>query len=293
MRVPGVWLRVLACAVVALAGGLGVARGQSGPPPPGAVGMDSGPRKQNPDPVVAEVDGNSIRLSEVGDAIRTMPGGGAGNSLETLYPAALRRLIEREALVIRAHAEGVAGDPAVQRHMQAAANQVLENAYLHYAAAKLVTDQLLSARYDAEIKGKPGPLEVHGRVILVATEAAAESAIARLAAGADFAAVAQDVSKDRTAVAGGDLGFVRRDALGSEVGAVLFALRPGEVTPYPVRTTVGWFVLKAEARRLGPPPTFAEAHDRLEAECERDQVSTVVQAALSGATVRAYDMSGH
>ena len=56
-------MRVLACAVVALAGGLGVARGQSGPPPPGAVGMDSGPRKQNPDPVVAEnLHGRIVRF---------------------------------------------------------------------------------------------------------------------------------------------------------------------------------------------------------------------------------------
>ena len=36
-------------------------------------------------------------------------------------------------------------DPTVRRHMQEAANQVLESAYLRLATAKMVTDQMLSA----------------------------------------------------------------------------------------------------------------------------------------------------
>ncbi|MGA3403659.1 MAG: peptidylprolyl isomerase [Acetobacteraceae bacterium] len=294
MRIPGVALRVLAaCAALAFAGMPAGGRAQSGPPPPGAVGMDNGPAKPDTDPVVAEVEGQTIHLSEVGDAIRAMPGGGAGNSLETLYPVALRGAIEREALVVRAHAGGLAADPTVARHMREAANRVLEDAYLHQETAKRVTDQMLSARYDAEIKGKPGPEEVHGGVILVPTEAEAQDIIARLAAGGDFAALARQSSKDGTSVKGGDLGFVRRDALGPEVGAVLFALRPGEVTPFPVRTAVGWFVLRSEARRPGPTPTFVEVRNRLLAESERANVPAVVEAALNGLTVRAYDMTGH
>jgi peptidyl-prolyl cis-trans isomerase C len=294
MRIADIWLRVLAaCVAMTLAGDLATARAQTGPAPRGAVGMDSGSAKSASDPVVAEVDGSAIHLSELGDTIRAMPGGGGGNSLETLYPMALRRAIERQALVIRAHTDGVAEDPTVRRHMQEAANQVLENAYLHHATARMVTDETLSARYDAEIRGQPGPQEVHGQAILVPTEAMAGELIAKLAAGADFAALAHLSSKDGTSASGGDLGFVRRDALGPEVGAALFALRPGEVTPYPVRTAAGWFVLRVETRRFGAIPNFAEVHDRLEAESERDNVAAVVRAALGGLTVRTYDMNGH
>jgi peptidyl-prolyl cis-trans isomerase C len=278
---------------MALAGDPATARAQTGPAPPGAVGLEPGPAKSASDPVVAEVDGSAIHLSEVGDTIRAMPGGGAGSSLETLYPMALRRVIERQALVTRAHADGVADDPTVRRHMQEAANHVLENAYLHHAAARMVTDETLSARYDAEVRGQPGPREVHGQAILVPTEAVADEVIAKLAAGADFAALARLSSKDGTSASGGDLGFVRRDALGPEVGAALFALRPGEVTPYPVRTAAGWFVLRVEARRLAATPSFAEVHDRLEAEIERDNVAAVARAAVGGLTVRTYDMNGH
>jgi peptidyl-prolyl cis-trans isomerase C len=294
MRVADVWLRVLAaCAAMALAGDPAAAQAQTAPAPPGAVGMQGSSAKPASDPVVAEVDGTAIHLSEVGDTIRAMPGGGAGNTLEALYPTALRRVVERQALVTRAYADGVADDPTVRRHMQEAADQVLENAYLHHAAARMVTDEALSARYDAEVRGQPGQREVHGQAILVPTEAMAEEIIAKLAAGADFAALARLSSKDATAASGGDLGFVRRDALGPEVGAALFALRPGEVTPYPVRTAAGWFVLRVEARRLAATPSFAEVHDRLEAESERDTVAAVARAALGGLTVRTYDMNGH
>jgi peptidyl-prolyl cis-trans isomerase C len=294
MRIPGVRLHVVAaCIAVAVAGGVGAARAQTGPVPRGAVGMDSGPAKSDSDPVVAEVEGQQIHLSELGDAIRALPGGGAGNSLETLYPVGLQRVIEREALVLRARAEGVAGDPAVRRHVEEAVGRVLEDAYLRHATDKMVTDQALNARYDAEIRGRPGPEEVRGAAILVPTEVAAEEIIAQLAAGADFAALAHRSSKDASAANGGDLGFVTREGLSPEVGAVLFSLRPDEVTAYPVRTAAGWFVLRSDARRLGATPSFTQARDRLVAEIERDNVAVVMQSVMRGLSIRTYDMNGN
>jgi peptidyl-prolyl cis-trans isomerase C len=255
--------------------------------------MDNGPPKQANDPVVAIVGKESIHFSEVGDEIRTMPGGGAGNAFETLYPVARNRLIERMALVLKAQADGVAADPTVQRHMREVANQVLVDAYLHHATAKLVTDQMLTARYDAEIRGKPGPEEVHGQAILVPTEAEARDIIAKLAAGADFDSLSEQPSSMTKSKIGGDLGFVRREQVAPQVGAVLFALRPGQVAPYPVRAPVGWFVLRTVARRFAATPTFSEARERLEAECEADNVAAVARAALSGIAVKEYDMNGH
>ncbi len=294
MRVSGTWILVLAvCSAAMLVGNVTGGLAQNGPPPPGAVGMDSGATNSNPDPVVAMVDNRSIHLSEVGDAIHAMPAGGAGNSFQALYPVALRSLVTREALVVKAEKAGLPADPTVRRHMQEAANQVLENAYLQQEAAKLVTDKMLTERYDAEIRDKPGPEEVHGHLILVPTEAEAQDIIAKLAAGADFATLARQSRYPAVANSGGDIGFVRRTGLNPEVAAVLFALRPGETAAYPVETPIGWFVLRAEARRTAPTPTFAEARDRLQAESEAALVPVVMKAALTGLTVRTYDMTGH
>lgn len=284
--------RVLALCAAALCVAVpsGHAQGGGGIPP-GVVGATGVTAPQPSDPVVAEVDGRQIHLSELDDEIRQLPGG-AATPYQTMYPIALRRLIERRAMMVRAVEDGLAMDPTVKRHMREAADQVLEEAYLNRATGRLVTENMLLARYNAEVRGKPGPEEVHARAILVSTKAAARRVIAKLAAGADFSALARKFSIDPSSRSGGDLGFVTRNGVNPLLAAVLFALPAGQVTAYPVRTAAGWFVLQAVARRAAPTPTFAEARDRLKAESQRDQVGAVVRAALAGMTIRTYDMTG-
>jgi len=292
MRVPGVWLRILvACAGVALAGGLADARAQTGAAPPGAVGVDSG-SKPDSDPVVAEVEGKSIHLSEVGDAIRALPARGGNNPFEVLFPAVRQRLIERGALVQQAQREGLDKDPEVRRAMQAAMDRVLENAVLRHDGAADVTEQALRRRYDETVAGKPGPTEVHARVIVLPSEQEAQEVIDKLAKGADFATLARQISTDASRGSGGDLGFIRRDTVNAEAAAVLFALSPGEVTAYPVRTAAGWCVLKVEARRNMPTPTYADATTALREELLREDVKRVVRETLRGVVVRVYNLNG-
>ena len=294
MKMLEQWRLVLAaCAILGCSDAAAQTSPSGGPAPPGAVGNLGSIRKTAADPIVAQINGQAIRESEVADEIHRLPGGGSPGAFTALYNVALRRLIDREALVVQARDGGYADDAVVVRRMQEASDQALEEAYLQKATSQLVTEAMLLQRYDSEVRGKPGPEEVHGWAILVPTEAQAADIIAKLAGGADFATLAKQSSKDVSAREGGDLGFVQQSTLAPLVGAVLFELRPGEVTPYPVRTPVGWFVLKVESRRTGPTPSFAEAHDRLEAEAQRAAVGQVLAAALQGTTVQAFDANGN
>lgn len=297
MIISGQWLSLPAAAAI-LGCICGVSLAQNAPSgepaPPGAVGsLGSMTTPPGPDPLVAQVGDQQIHMSDLTDEIRELPGGGSPGAFAGLYNIALRRLIDRKAVVAQAVRIGLAIDPTVVRHMGEASDTVLEEAYLQKATTDRVTESMLLARYQAEIAGKPGPQAVHGWAILVPTEAQATDIIAKLTAGADFSALAHQVSKDGSAHAGGDLGFVQRANLSPEVGAVLFELRPDQVAPYPVPTPVGWFVLKAGARQTTPTPTFAEAHDRLLAECQRDAVGAVIAAALRAAAVQTYDANGN
>ncbi len=242
--------------------------------------------------IVAEVDGRPIHLAEVGDAIRRLPGAGGDNSFESLFSPVLRRLIERQALVVRANAEGIAEIPEVRRRVQVATDQVLENEYLRHKIEPTISETALLARYDAQVKGKPGPVVVHAWAILTPTEDNALSVIGALAAGANFALLAHQFSTDSTAAAGGDLGFVRRGALSPELAAVVFSLRPGEVSAYPVRSAAGWFILKTESRGRTPTPSFAQARGFLLEEMIREQVHSVTQDVLNQAVIRVYSMAG-
>ncbi|OYV36665.1 MAG: hypothetical protein B7Z80_14945, partial [Rhodospirillales bacterium 20-64-7] len=213
--------------------------------------------------VVAEVDGRAVTLGDVGDAIAELPPTVQALPLMTLFPRIVDELVRRQALDIRAHQQGIDEKPAVRRKIQAATDKVLADEFLRSDALRPVTEAALLARYTQEIAGKPGPDQVRTRIIMVPTEQEARSIIAELHAGTDFATLARQVSKDTTAPAGGDLGYLARDGLNPEIGAVAFALRPGDVSPYPVSSMDAWFVIKVEDRRQGKAATYQEIAPQL------------------------------
>jgi peptidyl-prolyl cis-trans isomerase D len=85
-----------------------------------------------------------------------------------------------------------------------------------------------------------------------ATKAKADSlAAAARAEGADFAALARRHSDDPvSSVNGGDIGWIRPEALDAGIQAAVAALSEGQVSD-PVQTPFGWHVLRLEARHEG------------------------------------------
>lgn len=72
---------------------------------------------------------------------------------------------------------------------------------------------------------------------------------ARIAGGADFAAVARENSEDvSTAPSGGSLGWFAQDQFGPEFGAQVAALQDGQVSA-PFKTQAGWHVVLREGTR--------------------------------------------
>jgi parvulin-like peptidyl-prolyl isomerase len=74
----------------------------------------------------------------------------------------------------------------------------------------------------------------------------ADSLLARLREGEDFADLARRVTDDpATKEAGGDLGLFGRGAMLPEVERAAFAMRPGDLSPEPVKSPVGYHLIKA------------------------------------------------
>ena len=242
--------------------------------------------------MVAEVEGRAITLGDVGDAIRSLPTAMAMLPFETLYPGILDQLITREALVIHAQNQSLEENSAVRRKIRAATDNVLQDEYLRREAAKGITEDALLARYKRDIEGRPGPEVVHARIIMVPTEKEASDLIAELKGGADFATVARRSSKDYTAQTGGDLGFVAREAVNAEIGSVIFALEPGQLAPFPVRSINSWFVVKVEERRREPTPGFASMHTQLTRELVQEAATQLTRSATTGLKVRQFDLLG-
>ena len=96
-------------------------------------------------------------------------------------------MIDHEALTMNARRAGLDTRPEIQREMRAAADLVLERAWLAVVTPPKVTDAAVEARYNRQYANRPATDEVHARHILVGTEAEAKSVLEELKGGADFA----------------------------------------------------------------------------------------------------------
>jgi peptidyl-prolyl cis-trans isomerase C len=244
------------------------------------------------DTVVAEVGPHTITWGNIADSIRAMPPIVGNVPFPALYQRVATQLVEQEALVLRGERAGLDKDPAVRRRQQNAADQALAADVLRRSLAPNLTDQALRETYNTLVAHKPGPEEVRARIIVVESREQADGLIQRLAKGADFAGLAREFSNDGTAADGGDLGYVRLDMVSPEIGSVMFALAPGQATAYPVKSHNLWFIVRVEARRQPPAPTFEAARGALQQDVGHAGAAEVMREAVKLAPVTYYGLTG-
>jgi peptidyl-prolyl cis-trans isomerase C len=99
---------------------------------------------------------------------------------------------------------------------------------------------------------------VRARHILVASRDDAREVLRQLEDGADFAALARQVSLDpATRLEGGDIGYFTAAGMLPEFARVAFATPRGAVSE-PFQTEAGWHVLTVIDRRAQPRPSLDE-----------------------------------
>ena len=242
--------------------------------------------------VVAEVNERPVTWGDVADTIRAMPTIVSAIPFQQLYQNATVQVMQQKALVQIGETTGLDKDRVVQRRMKNAAEQVMASEVLRRSLAPNITDQALRAVYDGVIAGKPGADEVQARIIMVDTKEEAIGLIQQLQVGGDFSALARRLSKDGTASSGGELGYAKLDMLAPEIGSVMFALAPGQMTAFPVRSSNSWFIIKIEGRRQPPTPSFAEARPALERDIIHAGMPELMRMALQPATVKYHGLAG-
>jgi len=156
-----------------------------------------------------------------------------------------------------------------------------ESVSLDYAEGSLaqleagitVTEDDLQAYYAENKDRYAAPERRRARHILLATEAEAKAALARLKAGEDFATLARTLSKDTgSAESGGDLGLSDRNAFVKPFADALFAMAQGE-TRGPVKTDFGFHIIRLEGIEGGGTRAFADVRAELDQELRRDRAA--------------------
>ena len=300
-------LFVLCCAAAAIAAPVsaqqpanpqGQAQPQGHPKPPAAPAAPAKPPAQAAqpalkDPVVATVNGQPIRLSELEVAQQSLPQQYRNMPLQAVFPARLDRIIDSKLVVQEGKKSKVTEDPAFKKRMAFVEDQVLQDFWIQREIARQVTADKLQKRYEERLKQMPTEEEVHARHILVSTEDEAKALIAEIKKGTAFDKLAKEKSTDKASGAeGGDLGWFKKSDMVKEFADAAFNLKKGELTEAPVKTQFGYHVIKVEDRRKAPPPAFEEMADQLKEEMAREAVTAQLDQLRSGAKIEKFAMDG-
>src|SRR5918993_3742999 len=300
-------LFVLCCAAAAIAAPVSAqqppnpqaqAQPQGQPKPPAAPAAPAKPPAQAAqpalkDPVVATVNGQPIRLSELEVAQQSLPQQYRNMPLQAVFPALLDRIIDSKLVVQEGKKSKVTEDPAFKKRMAFVEDQVLQDFWIQREIARQVTADKLQKRYEERLKQMPTEEEVHARHILVSTEDEAKALIAEIKKGAAFDKLAKEKSTDKASGAeGGDLGWFKKSDMVKEFADAAFNLKKGELTEAPVKTQFGYHVIKVEDRRKAPPPAFEEMADQLKEEMAREAVTAQLDQLRSGAKIEKFAMDG-
>jgi len=151
-------------------------------------------------------------------------------------------------------------------------------------ATMTVTPQEIDARYRQNIQTYSTPEQVRASHILLKTEGKdeaavqkqAEAVLAKVKAGADFAALAKQYSEDGSKDAGGDLDFFGRGAMVKEFEDAAWALQPGQVTDL-VKTPYGFHIIKLTDKRAASTRTLDEVRAQITDQIKYEKAQTEAQ----------------
>lgn len=179
--------------------------------------------------------------------------------------------------------------PKVQAQLPMLRQRMLESSKITALEQKIrhVDDpdgDALAAYYKRHVEKFTEPARDHLAVILVPVlpsapragweeaQRNADKLRALLQSGSQFADIAKQHSKHKSASAGGDLGFVHKGVLSAPAQKAVDSLDVGEITQ-PVRVLEGFVILRLIGRKLPEKRRFADVRDRVRALYVREESS--------------------
>jgi len=124
--------------------------------------------------------------------------------------------------------------------------------------------------------------QVHAKHILVKTEEEAEAAKKKLDEGADFSALAKEISKDQgSAAKGGDLGFFMKVQMVKPFAEAAFSMKKNEISA-PVKSNFGYHVIQVVDMRT---PSFETLTPQQQQKLRSDMINAEIEALKKNAKI--------
>ncbi len=197
------------------------------------------------------------------------------NALEVL-----ESWVREEVMVKAAESGGLESDPEVRDAIEQSRRQILLEAFMANIVKDLQPSQLEIDNY-TDVWLNTYKKSAHIRHIIVEDENLANSLLARINAGSDFAALAQEYSIGPSASDGGDLGWITRGQSGyMSFDEATFRLGEGEVSNV-VETAAGFHIIKViETQLLSPEPAVDEIKQMITMELVQEMQEEAIMAEI-------------
>jgi peptidyl-prolyl cis-trans isomerase C len=233
---------------------------------------------------VATVDGEKISVQEFNAELDKIP-----MNMKMMVASQsgkkdfLDRLIVKKLLLKEAKKENLEKEKEFQDRLVDIREQLIIESLLKKKVnteAKS-TDEDLQKYYDAHKEEFKKEREIQTRQIVVKTEQEAKEIQARIAKGEDFAELARKYSIDPSAkTTGGDIGFHPKGTLIPEFEEAAFKLaKVGQVSP-PVKTQLGYHIIKLEGEKAGSYVPFQEVKDFVKQKMTQEKQTEVLRKYL-------------
>lgn len=212
-------------------------------------------------PVATFADGTSITFKEVQELMMQLPPKSRDVPFSKLYVSLLNRLVDSKVLLDAATKGGFDKDPEALKRIVDANELLLQKAYLDKEIDKLITDDILKAKYNELLKLLPkDEMESEVSHILFADKEGAEKALKELTgAGRNIEAkfnemvLAKSIDTS-TKTNKGSIGWVRKADIKNEE---LFKAAKGTLVPQVLKIfDQGYSVFYIKDKRPIQPPAF-------------------------------------
>jgi peptidyl-prolyl cis-trans isomerase C len=212
---------------------------------------------------VAVVNGKAIPTSRVDAVVKQVVAQGQQPDSPQLRELIKKDLIGREVMMQEAEKQGFGKNADVKAALENARQAIMINALVgEYVKKNPVSDADIKAEYDRFV-AQAGDKEYHVRHILLGTEAEANDVIAKIKGGAKFEDLAKQSKDTGTANNGGDLDWASPSSFPPEFAAGFTNLQKGAITDTPVKTQVGYHVIKLDDVRPAKLPTLDEVKPQI------------------------------
>jgi parvulin-like peptidyl-prolyl isomerase len=236
------------------------------------------------DPVILSASDQFVRKSEFDRHLEALKTRGLEGDDASVRRAVLDAFLEERVLVLEARRRGVLKPESASEDEPKAAQLLLAEAA---SAAAVISDAEIAAYYEAHQPQLRAPESILLRQILVPTENEARDVRRRLSKEPkSFGMLAQARSRSPEASQGGLMGTFPRGQLPQELEAAAFALPAGE-TSEPVKTPLGYHVLRVEARAAARDRTESECHAEIRVLLQREKGDQAAREFVSGLLAKA------